>query len=220
MERRKFVKYAGLAGIAAGLFPAQSLQAISAKPSSHLMKFAGVSTQIRHGALNAPFATRLLDEMPFQWVLDVHQNIFLKDGFQRNVDEDLNVISIALAEGEHFDALQINKQPNQIGFLWKDQCLNCDSGLPLRKIDIEDNQYAFYLGHLSVNEKLTFEQKSGMNYFVQVIDGEVKNLDNILNSESGLGLVSDRNLRQDLLAIADSKILIIERHAVSEIMEK
>ena len=213
MQRRKFVKYAGLAGIAAGLFPATSLQALSSNSSAHLMKFAGVSTQIRHGALNIPFASRLLDEMPFQWVLDVHQNIFLKDGFQRNVDEDMNVISIALAEGEHYDALQVSKQKDTFSLLWKDQWLDCEKQLPLRKLSIDDERYSFHLGYITVGESLVFEQKANVDYFVQVLDGVIQNKENVLDSESGLGLISDKDARQNFLTKTNSSILIIARHA-------
>lgn len=212
MERRKFVKYAGLAGIAAGLFPAQSLQAMSPKSSVHLMKFAGVSTQIRHGALNIPFASRLLDEMPFQWVLDVHQNIFLKDGFQRNVDEDMNVISVALAEGDHFDALQVNKKSNQISFLWKEQLIDSAIEEPMRQLAIEDENYAFHLGYIAEGESLQFEQKPDVDYFVQVIDGQVSNNENRLDSESGLGIISNSEQIQAFYAQSNANILVIERH--------
>jgi hypothetical protein len=211
MERRKFVKYAGLAGLAAGLFPTQSLSAMTPKSSAHLLKFAGVSTQIRHGALNIPFASAGLEEMPFKWVLDVHQNIFLKDGFQRNVEADMNVISVALAVGDKFDALQINKQPGKISFLWKEQWLDCASGLPMQELAIVDDNYTFHLGHISEGTSLTFEQKSNVDYFVQVIDGQIQNQENVLDTESGLGLISDIDLQQNFLAKTESSVLIIAR---------
>lgn len=211
MERRKFVKYAGLAGLAAGLFPAQSLSAMTPKSSAHLMKFAGVSTQIRHGALNIPFASTGLEEMPFKWVLDVHQNIFLKDGFQRNVEEDMNVISVALSEGNKFDALQINKQSDKISFLWKEQWLDCVKGLPMQELAIEDEHYTFHLGHIAEGDSLAFEQKSNVDYFVQVIDGQILNQENVLDSESGLGLISDVDLQQTFQAKIESSVLIIAR---------
>lgn len=211
MERRKFVKYAGLASLAAGLFPAQSLNAMAPKYSAHLMKFAGVSTQIRHGALNIPFASAGLEKMPFKWVLDVHQNIFLKDGFQRNIDEDMNVISVALAEGDKFDALQINKQSDKISFLWKEQWLDCASDLPMQELAIEDEHYTFYLGHIAEAAYLSFKQKSNVDYFVQVIDGQIENQENVLDSESGLGLISDIDLQQEFLAKTESSVLIIAR---------
>lgn len=211
MQRRKFVKYTGLAGLAAGLFPVQSLHALSPKSSTHLIKFAGVTTQIRHGALNIPFASRPLDEMPFQWVLDVHQNIFLKDGFQRNVDEDMNVISVALAEGEHYDALQINKQASKISFLWKNQWIDCEEKCPMRKLDIEDEKYAFHLGYLAEGETMRFEQKANLDYFVQVLDGAMQNQNNILDSESGLGLMSEIDAQQNFLAKRKSCFLVISR---------
>ena len=212
MERRKFVKYAGLAGLAAGFFPAQSLRALGPKSSAHLMKFGGVSTQIRHGALNIPFASIRSEEMPFKWVLDVHQNIFLKDGFQRNVKEDMNVISVALAQGDKFDALQINKQHNKISFLWKEQWLDCVRGLPMQELAIEDDIYTFHLGYIEEGVSLAFEQKSNIDYFVQVIDGQIQNQENILDCESGLGLMSDVDLQQEFLAKTESSVLIIARH--------
>jgi len=210
MERRKFVKYSSLAGIVAGLFPLTSIQAMSIRSTSHLMKFASVSTQIRHGALNIPFASSLLkDELPFQWVLDVHQNIFLKDGFQRNVEEDMNVISIALKEESHYDALQINNSGKQISFLWKEQWLNCERGLPIRELDIQDDNYTFHLGHIGKSESFVFNQKPKIDYFVQVLDGQIQNESNILNSESGLGLISDISIQQSFFALEESNFLII-----------
>ena len=211
MQRRKFVKYTGLAGLAAGLFPIQSIQGMSPNPATHLMKFSTASTQIRHGALNMPFAAGLQDEFPFQWVLDVHQNIFLKDGFQRNLEGDMNVISVALKEGEHFEALQINKQADQISFLWKEQWLDCAKGLPLHQLDLQDENYTFCLGYMTKEETLVLEQEPGVDYFVQVIEGQVQNEDNLLDTESGLGIVSNIQEEQRFLAQVDSSLLIIGR---------
>lgn len=210
MQRRKFVKYTGLASIAAGLFPLHSMQAVGVNSTSHLMKFGRVSTQIRHGALNIPFASGVLKEkMPFQWVLDVHQNIFLKDGFQRNVEEDMNVISIALKEGEHYDALQINKQSTRFNFLWKEQCLDCERFLPMHKLNIQDDNYTFYLGYTPKDKTFVLNQQSDINYFVQVLDGQMQNENNVLDCESGLGLMSNTNTQQTFLAVEESSFLII-----------
>jgi len=212
MQRRKFVKYTGLASLAVGLFPWQSVQAMGAKSSSHLMKFSGVSTQIRHGALNIPFASGGLEEkMPFRWLLDVHQNIFLKDGFQRNVEEDMNMISIALKKGDHYEALQINNQINKFSFLWKEQWLDSIKELSLHQLAIEDDEYTFFLGHLNINETLSVILQADSEYFVQVLEGRIQNEDNIMNNENGLGLLSGANVLESFQATLESKVLIIKR---------
>ena len=91
MERRKFIKYSSLAGIGAGLFPVAAIGKIGIPSTAQLVQFSGASTQIRHGALNIPLANKLKTELPFDWLLDVQQNIFFKDGFQRNEAEDMHI---------------------------------------------------------------------------------------------------------------------------------
>ena len=209
MDRRKFVKYTGLAGLAASLIPA-SLAAYVPDKAGVLIQFPKALTQIRHGALNLPFAVAK-KEMPLDWVLDVHQNIFLHNGFQRNLDQDMNVISIALKQEDNFEPLQVNYQKNTTSILWKENYIQIENYQAMHKLDIVDEQYTFYFGHLAKNTSLDFPLNLDSDYFVQVLRGKIKNESYHLDTDCGLGLLASNTSTQKFEAMDESWFMIIAR---------
>jgi len=212
VERRKFIKYSSLISIGAGMFPVAAIGKIGASNTAQLAQFSVANTQIRHGALNLPFAKFLKAELPFDWLMDVHQNIFLKDGFQRNEAEDMNVMSIALKQEDHFEALQINIQADELNFLWKDQMVSINTFDAQQPIEISDDKYTFSLLGLEADQDFQWDQKIGTDYFVQVLAGEVQFENYTLTTTSGLGLVSTESSQVLLRSKEKSKVLVI-RHA-------
>ena len=209
MDRRKFVKYTGLAGLAASLIPT-SLAAYAPDKAGVLIQFPKALTQIRHGALNLPFAVAK-KEMPLDWVLDVHQNIFLHNGFQRNLDQDMNVISIALKQEDNFEPLQVNYQKNTTSILWKENYIQIENYQAMHKLDIVDEQYTFYFGHLAENTSLDFPLNLDSDYFVQVLRGKIKNESYHLDTDCGLGLLASNTSTQKFEAMDEIWFMIIAR---------
>ncbi len=210
MKRRKFIKYSSFASIGASLFPMSIVEGLGKQSASHLIQLSAASTQIRHGALNLPFAEFLKSELPFDWLVDVQQNIFFKDGFQRNEAEDMNVISIALKEKENFEALQVSIKGNEISLLWKDQYVSLNQMKTIQDLPFEDDTYTFQLVKLHTDQSIEFDQDPKRSYFIQVLDGEVLNGSNLLNSTNGLGIISESKPLA-LNARVNSSVLIISR---------
>jgi len=195
--------------MAAGLFPVAAIGKMGLSNSVHLVPLSAASTQIRHGALHIPFEKVLKSELPFDWLLDVHQNIFFKDGFQRNEAEDIHIMSIALKAGEDMEALQVSIQQKKIGLLWKEQYLTLEKLEPLQKIDLVDQEYDFQLASLEAGKEVSIHLQDQKSYFVQVLEGEVQSQGALLNPNTGLGLRSTLEEYLTFEANSHSRILII-----------
>ena len=209
MERRKFIKYTSLAGIGVGLFPAAAIGKVGMSNTAQVVQFSAASAQIRHGALNIPFSNFLKSKLPFNWLLDVQQNIFFKDGFQRNEAEDMHITSIALQDGEGIEALQISIQQEQVGLLWKEQYLLLEEFEPLQELELIDQTYDFHLASLEKGKEITINLHEDKSHFVQVLEGEVQNQDAVLSSNTGLGLMSCTKDTLTFIANGQSRVLII-----------
>ena len=208
MERRNFVKYTSLAGIAAGLFPVQSIAALTKSNSPVLVSLPSALTQIRHGALNLPFAAGIKKEMPFDWILDVHQNIFLKNGFQRNLEQDLDVTSIALEIEDGFEALQVAHQNDSLHLVWKEEAIDIKLDQPMQQIELAEDAYTFHVGHLNKEETTSLEDLADRQYFIQVISGSLRFDDLTLTNETGLGLFSLKD-GDSFVGVEDACFLVV-----------
>ena len=111
----------------------------------------------------------------------------------------------------HYDALQVNNQSEKISFLWKEQWLDCEKNLPLRKLDLQDENYTFHLGYVDANETLNLVQDRDSEYFIQVLEGLVLNGGNQLNNENGLALLADEEVQHSFHSKLESSVLIIKR---------
>jgi len=211
MERRKFVKYTGIVGLAAGLFPVQAIAAAPAKFSAVLVEFPQALTQIRHGALNLPFASGIKKEMPFDWILDVHQNIFLHNGFQRNLDQDLDIVSIALEVENGFEALQLALQKEELHLVWKESSVNIKLSDTLEQLSISDDEYIFYGSCIGANNSNDFLPLQDRQYFIQVLSGKVKYDDLVLTRENGLGVQQISTAKSFVALEEEATFLVMER---------
>jgi len=208
MERRKFVKYSGLASLALGFFPANSVASMTTKASTKLVELPKALTQIRHGALNLPFASGLKKDMPFDWILDVHQNIFLRDGFQRNLDQDLDITSIALKVEEGFEALQVSSQNDQLQVIWKQAIVAINLSSTFRELGIRDEIYDFYAVRFKEIGTAKLLANQNKQTFIQVLDGSVEYDDLVLTRENGLGIF-DLDPSTNFQALSNETTLLV-----------
>lgn len=211
MERRKFIKYTSLTSFGASIFPLSAFAEIGKGAAGQVVNFAAANTQIRHGALNIPFAKTLKTDMPFDWLLDVQQNIFLKDGFTRNTSEDLSVLSLALKYEDEFDALQVSQQNDKTTILWKDQYLETIATSEINQLEIEDPNYKFHLLHIADQDKSKINLASQSDYFIQVLKGVISYDDLELSDQNGLGFVKEENGDYQFEAKEDAYLLIIQK---------
>jgi len=75
MERRKFIKYSSFAGLGASIMPISILTEAGKGAIGQVVNFASANTQIRHGALNIPFAKFAKSEIAF-----------VTNGYMQNLD--------------------------------------------------------------------------------------------------------------------------------------
>jgi len=214
MQRRKFLKHTSIATLAYNFVPSLAFgnKLLTKNTTSTLIPLADTSWQIRHGALNFLPALDQQQSLAFDWIVDIHRNIFLKNGFQRDGDADLDIISIALKdqEKEGIRSMQIQLAKDQVKVMWQDQFVAtaCTNGL--QQIALSDDDYCLELICLTANQAFEFVSKKEKEYFVEILDGAVQFGDFELTTQ--LGLILESGIKITIKALEQpSRILIISK---------
>jgi len=210
MQRRKFIQNIGLAGFAIGLAPASGLaNLLPQETAGFLIPLGEAQTQIRHGALNIPLGLKENSTMPFDWLLQVHRNIFFKNGFQSSGGMDLEIISVLLKEEEDLEAIQIQLSTEETTVMVKDQLVALGRKEVFQEVGMMDETTQLVIGDLSATKVYDFPLAESKSVFVQLLEGAISCNDQVLDLNTGLALEAGKELH--FKATLDSRVLILMR---------
>ena len=210
MQRRKFIRNISLASLAIGLVPyAGMANLLPQNPSGFLIPLGEAQTQIRHGALNLPIALKDNTTMPFDWLVQVHRNIFFKNGFQASGGMDLEIISVLLEEEEGLEAMQIQLSESETTVMIKDQLLQIERRDGFQEGLVENVATQLLLGDLSAGQSYECEIESGGEVFVQLLEGAIVCNEQVLDLNTGLALEGISKLAFE--GSRNSRVLVLVR---------
>jgi len=210
MQRRKFIQNISLASLAIGLTPTPGIAHLFPQtPTSFLIPLGEAQTQIRHGALNLPLALSEKNAMPFDWLLQVHRNIFFKNGFQASGGKDLEIISVLLKEEEGLEAIQIQLSTEETTVMIKDQLVTLKRKEAFQEVANSNSTTQLVVGDFSIDTLYDFPLVDEKGVFVQLLEGAISCNDQVLDLNTGLALEKGTGLQ--FKASLDSRVLILIR---------
>lgn len=191
MQRRSFLHNISLSVLAAGFVPHYGLAYFSPQPSGTLVNLGAPMTQIRHGALHVPAAPTI----PFDWLQQVHRNIFFKNGFQRSQQSDLEIVSVLLQEGEQTEAVQIHLEAEKSTLMIQENLVVMDRVEGFQEVSTEAIGVQFWLADLEAGKEYVFSPDSEAGVYVQLLQGQLSCNEQLLDTQTGFALPQAADLQ-------------------------
>lgn len=195
MQRRTFIQNIGLGMIATGLLPTISAaNFIPSAAAGTIVPLAEPMTQIRHGALNLPISFQDHSRMPFDWLQQVQRNIFFGNGFQRNVDADLEIVSVLLKDQEEIEAVQIQLEEEVVRIMIDEDFYEVADQENFQEIPTKALNVKLIIGNLEPDKDYQYSFGKRSPVFIQPLSGKLTCNTQVLGPQTGLALPNVEDL--------------------------
>lgn len=203
MQRRSFLRNISLGAIAVGFVPHYGMAHFLPPSRGTLVNLGAPMTQIRHGALHVPTPPAI----PFDWLQQVHRNIFFKNGFQRSQQSDLEIVSVLLQGGEQTEAVQIQLAAEGSTLMIGEEMVFVGREEGFQQVGKEAVGVQFYLADFEAGKEYVFSPETEATVYVQLLEGHLNCNEQHLDIQTGLALAEAENLH--FYPTEDSRILLL-----------
>lgn len=208
MQRRVFIRNIGLGVLAGSMLPTfGSANTFFGSSAGTLVNLGEPLTQIRHGALNLPIALSHNQAIPLDWLQQVHRNIFLSNGFQRNLKNDLDIVSVLLREEEEVEAVQIQLAESKISLMIGEEMFEVVGEESFQEIPTKALNVQFVFGNLDAEQEYHYTLDQNTSVYIQSLSGRIFSNGFELKSDNGLAITGCNALK--INAVENSKVLIM-----------